>query len=218
MLSKNALFKAYGRLSYPGAFSVYSAIVFPHRLVSTFIPEDGVIYDMGCGFGVFSLLLASDKKSRKVIGIDTSQRRIDAAQRAAKRLRIENVSFRVGDALDFEEPVCDGMIINNLLHHLDGRANQERFVSQAVKGINPGGRVVIVDIKKKPRYKYYFTLLIDKIMYPGDIIEFPKEVELRQIFQQLSFHFRVVPQEIHKGMPYSYILYTADHSSHSNEE
>ena len=90
MLSKNALFKAYGRLSYPGAFSVYSAIVFPHRLVSTFIPEDGVIYDMGCGFGIFSLFLASEKRGRTLVGIDSSQRRINAAQGAAKKLGIDN--------------------------------------------------------------------------------------------------------------------------------
>ena len=206
---KKQIYKAYGRYSYGGAFCIYSWLVFPHDIVSRMIPKEGTIYDLGCGFGSFSIYLAIKCKQRSVIAIDHSSKRVDSAKRALKNLNIRNLTFKYSDVLSFNYDNCDAVIINNLLHHLSGWPNQKMFLEKIVPTIKPGGQVIIIDIAKRPQWKYYFTLTIDKIMYPGDYIEFPKKSVLEEFFIDNDCTFEVSAEPLHHRMPYSYIMYTA---------
>src|SRR4029077_18882442 len=59
--------------------------------VGQYLPRQGRVLDLGCGFGLFSLYYASVRPSIEIEGIDLSERRIAMARKAATRLRVPNV-------------------------------------------------------------------------------------------------------------------------------
>lgn len=73
--------------------------------------------DLGCGDGWVALHCA--KLGVQVVGLDSSSIAITQAKRRAKDQGIENVTFKVGDALDvgYRKPIFDGIIDRGMLHH-----------------------------------------------------------------------------------------------------
>src|SRR5204862_3463781 len=53
--------------------------------IGQYLPAEGLVLDVGCGFGLFSLYYASLEAGRQVQGIDVDRRRIGIARRAAVR-------------------------------------------------------------------------------------------------------------------------------------
>src|SRR3972149_3109544 len=45
---------------------------FPFEAVLPLVPKEGAIYDVGCGFGLFSYLLAKGRSKRRVVAYDPS--------------------------------------------------------------------------------------------------------------------------------------------------
>src|SRR5215475_4008233 len=70
--------------------------------IGQYLPDDGSVLDIGCGFGLFSLYFAETGPRRFVRGLDVNGRRIALARRAAAHLGIDNVAYAEGDARDFK--------------------------------------------------------------------------------------------------------------------
>ena len=94
-----------------GAFSFFQTNVEAiERLYSEAISmlseiEDKTIYDLYCGTGTISQILA--KKAKKVIGIEIVEEAVDSARNSAKLNNIENVTFIAGDVLKTVHTVSD---------------------------------------------------------------------------------------------------------------
>jgi ubiquinone/menaquinone biosynthesis C-methylase UbiE len=104
-----------------------------------------VIADLGAGEGAFSLLLA--QRAKKVIAVDTSAKMIEVAREQALRHDVKNVDYRLGDMeeLPIESSSVDIVFFSQSLHHA---LHPERAVSEANRILNPGGRIVILDLVK----------------------------------------------------------------------
>src|SRR2546428_267714 len=70
--------------------------------IGQYLPAEGAVLDLGCGFGLFSLYYAATGPRRFLRGIDVNARRIALARRAAARLGIDNVAYEVADARHFK--------------------------------------------------------------------------------------------------------------------
>src|SRR5256712_9813192 len=70
--------------------------------IGQYLPDEGPVLDIGCGFGLFSLYYAATAPRRFVRGLDMNGRRIALARRVAARLGIDNVAYSEGDARDFK--------------------------------------------------------------------------------------------------------------------
>jgi tRNA/tmRNA/rRNA uracil-C5-methylase (TrmA/RlmC/RlmD family) len=68
--------------------------------IEQYLPNEGTVVDLGCGFGLFSLYMAACKPNTQVIGLDMNARRLQIAQQAAERLGITNISFQRQDLRD----------------------------------------------------------------------------------------------------------------------
>src|SRR5262245_52087695 len=68
--------------------------------IGQYLPAEGPVLDIGCGFGLFSLYYAATGPRRVVRGLDVNARRIALARRAAARLALANVVYEQGDARD----------------------------------------------------------------------------------------------------------------------
>ncbi|MGA9668151.1 MAG: metalloregulator ArsR/SmtB family transcription factor [Terracidiphilus sp.] len=104
-----------------------------------------VIADLGAGEGAFSLLLA--QRAKRVIAVDTSAKMIEVAREQALRHDVKNVDYRLGDMEDLpiESSSIDIVFFSQSLHHA---LHPERAVAEAGRILNPGGRIVILDLVK----------------------------------------------------------------------
>ncbi|MGA3045820.1 MAG: metalloregulator ArsR/SmtB family transcription factor [Terracidiphilus sp.] len=104
-----------------------------------------VIADLGAGEGAFSLLLA--QRAKRVIAVDTSAKMIEVAREQALRHDVKNVDYRLGDMeeLPIESSSVDIVFFSQSLHHA---LHPERAVAEAGRILNPGGRIVILDLIK----------------------------------------------------------------------
>jgi ubiquinone/menaquinone biosynthesis C-methylase UbiE/DNA-binding HxlR family transcriptional regulator len=104
-----------------------------------------VIADMGAGEGAFALLLA--QQAKRVIAVDSSARMIEVARDQALRHGVDNVEYRLGDMEEI--PIADAEVdlvfFSQSLHHA---LHPERAVDEAWRILQPGGRIVILDLVK----------------------------------------------------------------------
>jgi ArsR family transcriptional regulator len=104
-----------------------------------------VIADMGAGEGAFALLLA--QQAKKVIAVDSSAKMIEVGREQALRHGVENVEYRLGDMEEI--PIADAEVdlvfFSQSLHHA---LHPERAVDEACRILQPGGRLVILDLVK----------------------------------------------------------------------
>jgi ArsR family transcriptional regulator len=103
------------------------------------------IADLGAGEGAFSLLLA--QRATRVIAVDTSAKMIEVGREQARREGIMNLDYRLGDMeeLPIKNGEVDLAIFSQSLHHA---LHPGRAVQEAWRILQPGGRIVILDLLK----------------------------------------------------------------------
>jgi ArsR family transcriptional regulator len=104
-----------------------------------------VIADLGAGEGSFSQLLA--QRAERVIAVDNSAKMVEYGARLARENGIENVEYRQGDleSPPIEDATIDLAFFSQSLHHA---LHPDRAVAAAARLLKPGGRIVILDLKK----------------------------------------------------------------------
>ena len=107
--------------------------------IEQYLPNEGTILDMGCGFGLFALYMASRKPRAHVIGIDLSAKRLAMARDAARHLGLTNVTFLQTD-LRQRRPTAGlaGAYALDVRHHVQVAAG-DRLVRDRFERIAPGG-------------------------------------------------------------------------------
>jgi ArsR family transcriptional regulator len=104
-----------------------------------------VIADLGAGEGSSALLLSQN--AVRVIAVDTSAKMLDVARDQALRAGIQNVEYRLGDMeeIPIDSATVDLAFFSQSLHHA---LHPARAVSEAHRILQPGGRIVILDLVK----------------------------------------------------------------------
>lgn len=124
------------------------------------LPETGLCVDIGCGAGLVCHAAAVARPELEVLGIDVDPRRIEMAQRAGAGA--ENPAFRVGDWYEEVEEAVDAFVFVDVLHHL-AEEEQERILGFCASRLRPGGRILIKDVGLRPRWKYAYNVLFDRL-------------------------------------------------------
>jgi ubiquinone/menaquinone biosynthesis C-methylase UbiE/DNA-binding transcriptional ArsR family regulator len=101
------------------------------------------IADLGAGEGAFALLLA--QRARKVIAVDNSAKMIEVGREQAHKNGVKNIEFRLGDMeeVPIKSGAVDLVFFSQSLHHA---LHPERALAEASRVLEPGGRVVILDL------------------------------------------------------------------------
>ncbi|NYF90248.1 class I SAM-dependent methyltransferase [Tunturiibacter empetritectus] len=114
------------------------------EITEALFPEDGplsgtYVLEVGCGPGFYSRRLAQRYPTIRTMGIDMSARLLEWAKVRASNLRLQNCSFREGDAQALPElnaPV-DAVICSRLLLIVPDR---EAVLAEVFRILRPGGR------------------------------------------------------------------------------
>jgi SAM-dependent methyltransferase len=106
------------------------------------VPRQGFILDLGCGYGFAMHWLAYATDRRSLQGVDYDEDKIRVARRTAPGH--PRIRFEVRDILDWEYPLCDGILLLDVLHYWTPQ-KQQRILDNTRRALRPGGRLVLRD-------------------------------------------------------------------------
>ncbi len=177
--------------------------------IEQYLPDKGVILDLGCGFGLFSLFMAARKPNTHVVGLDISAARLEIAREAARKLGLSNVTYLQRDLRTWHpDQTIAGAYALDIFHHLPPE-NGNRLLAELFACIEPGGRFLLKDIDTMPRGMLWFTYLLDVLMSPRDDFHYRSAgAWLRQLrdsgFAPIHLHY------LWDILPYPHILLICD--------
>lgn len=154
----------------------------PLQQIDDALPQHGLILDLGCGEGAISNFLAA-KKTRNVIGIDIDKKRV---QRSYQK----NLKFIHGDAIKFNVKSVDGIVISDVLHHINFQ-DQEKLLENISRNLKKGGVVVIKEIDTGEFIRSWLSRFWDFVFYPMDKIYFSNSKDLSSKLTKLGFSVKI---------------------------
>jgi SAM-dependent methyltransferase len=154
-ISATAAYYLHGTLR--GKFRLWAKLLDRLRLRG-----DERILDLGCGRGAVLLMAAQHLTSGRAVGIDL-WRTVDQSGNSAEATRRNAIAEGVADrvelhtgnmtALPFEDNGFDVVLSSLAIHNIPGRAGREQAISEAVRVLRPGGRLLIVDVRGTGQYQ-----------------------------------------------------------------
>ncbi len=130
------------------------------------IQGDERILDLGCGRGAVLLMAAQHLTTGRAVGVDlwrTVDQSGNSAAAAQRNAVAEGVADRVElhtadmKALPFADNSFDIILSSLAIHNISGRAGREKAISEAVRVLRPGGRLMILDIRGTRHYQEQLT-------------------------------------------------------------
>lgn len=164
------------------------------------IPRKGKILDLGCGYGIFSNYLALSSSRRQIIGVDTDREKISYASRG-----IKNVSLGIGDATKMKLKNFDCIILHVVLHHLNSRQEQIKLVEKCKNMLSKNGILLIVEVDRKPFWKWMLGRMADFGLYKGGSIYYIYKEKMISLLENY-FPGNVKIQKLYNN-PFSVIAY-----------
>lgn len=176
--------------------------------IGQYLPADGAVLDIGCGFGLFSLYYAATGPRRFVRGLDVDGARIALARRAAARLGLDNVAYEVSDARDFKgDDEVSAAYMLDIVHHVPP-ASVPPLVRALRRALPVGGRLLVKDVDTHPAPKRWFTWLLDKAVAPATPVHYWSADRLTAVLEAAGFgvhrHLMV------DWLPYPHVLYVCE--------
>jgi len=173
--------------------------------IGQYLPDEGDVLDVGCGFGLFSLYYAQLRPRARFHGLDVDARRIALARRAAARLGLGNVAYEVGDARGFRAGAeHTGAYMLDIVHHVPREAVPP-LLAELHAALRPGACLVLKDVDTRPAYKRWFTYALDRLVTPGSPPDYWSAETLQATLERVGF--RVHRHLMVDFLPYPHVLY-----------
>jgi cyclopropane fatty-acyl-phospholipid synthase-like methyltransferase len=138
------------------------------------VPAGSTVFDIGCGAGLFLMLLAVRERGIQGLGIDISEPAIALAEQARRRLpHPQRLKFVVDrDDNMWPSATFDVVSMIDVLHHLPP-SKQPELLHKAASAVRPGGLLLFKDIGERPRWKATANRMHDLVLARQWIHYFP---------------------------------------------
>ncbi len=167
----------------PLNYDYFRSLILPLKEIDHFIPNQGNIIDLGCGEGVIAKYLARNKK-RIVIGVDKDRSRLP-------NIKNSNLLFQYGDITKIDIKDSNGIVISDVLHHLE-TSNQKKLITKLAKKLKKGGILIIKEIDTKEFVRSKLSRFWDLLLYPQDKIFYWDSSDLKNFLISLGFKVKLV--------------------------
>ena len=186
----------------------------PFDAVDSLVPRTGLVLDLGCGHGVFSLWLARSSVSRTVHGVDVSSAKLVHARRAVSAAGLDaRIDIdQVDPGWEPEGSTYDAVVVNDVLYLMD-RRDASRLILACCRALSPGGTLVVTEVAESPRLKYLLGLIQEWVAVRGLRITQgtgldPRPMEtVRSTLDGIAW--TVVEHRLDHGYPYSHAALVA---------
>jgi ubiquinone/menaquinone biosynthesis C-methylase UbiE len=125
---------------------------------------NGRVLDVGTGPGWIPIQLALRHPGWEIWALDASEDMLDLGRRHAVAAGVaERIHFMKGDAasLPFENGEFDLAVSHFMLHHME---HPETVFDEMARVVHGGGRIVIKDLVRQPRWKAKLLLAFSKLV------------------------------------------------------
>lgn len=160
-------------------------ILLPFVCIEPYLPKKGFIINLGSGYGSYDIYFALKEPKRKILGLELVKKRVNVAKQAAKG--IKNINFKLQDFTKYYKlEYADAICMIDLLHHIPS-FTQKVILKECFKKLKKNGILIIKDVAEKPRWKFLYNYLHDKIMTKNDKLYFLKMKEFKQELKDIKF-------------------------------
>jgi 2-polyprenyl-3-methyl-5-hydroxy-6-metoxy-1,4-benzoquinol methylase len=170
-----------------------------------YLPEEGRIVDLGCGYGYFSNVLAVTSIRREVLGVDLDANRVEKARRSIGKR--SGINFLQQEISGWSIPACEGIAMVDLLHYFP-RPVQDELLDRCYYSLAPGGKLLLREVDVRPRVKFWFNYLHEWLLTRINFTQsttrglfFRSSEEISGVLRYLGFTIALVKEE--KITPYS---------------
>ncbi|MFI5361367.1 MAG: class I SAM-dependent methyltransferase [Elusimicrobiota bacterium] len=137
----------------------------PYGEMASHLPPNGLIFDLGCGHGLFSMELVRTSPARRVVGFDLDPERIRIARKACAG--VENLLFEDAALSPLEGRTQrlgrpDAISMIDVLHYLEPR-DQESLLAQAWRVLPDHGVLIVREVSPERGWISKWNRLYEKI-------------------------------------------------------
>ncbi|HEY3141502.1 MAG TPA: class I SAM-dependent methyltransferase [Acidimicrobiales bacterium] len=155
--------------SYEGAPRITRALVAARLAIAPLRPLEretrslhGRMLSLGSGISAIERYLVECNPVLEIEGIDLDPRRVELI--SSTRQRCPRVTLRQGDATKIDEPpVYAGVLVCDAMHHFDPEYHKP-LVRAIANCLVPGGVCIVKDLDVRPRWKYEWNRLHDRVV------------------------------------------------------
>lgn len=194
------LARLYAGLGWPSVFTRIRLWTAPYRRLEPLIPREGVILDLGTGYGTFANLLALQAPGRRVVGLE-----LDRAKAAVADRGVPGAVFSLENAVEAPLPEADAILLIHVLHHLRSFEEQALLLRRCRAALKPGGRLIVCEVDRRPWWKFALAHLADWILYPGDPILYRMPEDLAALLSAEGFSSELL--RVDEGTPFSHVAF-----------
>lgn len=138
--------------------------------------DDYKILDVATGTGSIAIDISKKAKAKnkhvEIVGVDFNSDMIKIAEDKIKKKKINNICFKIEDAMDLVEPGCayDVVTVGFLLRNVD---DIEIFSDELKRILKKGGKFIILEMGKPENkfLKVFFRLYFILIRLIGSLID-----------------------------------------------
>jgi SAM-dependent methyltransferase len=178
--------------------------------IEQYVPRQGFIVDLGCGYGLFSNLLVEASPRRRVLGLDIDERKINIARSTVAGR--DALRFELADVVRVPPPRCDAIVIVDVLYLLD-LGDQELVLRNCAAALAEGAPLVVKAQESRVDARYaltyaqeVFSVGLGLTRRSADRFHFPSRATALAMLERTGFRAEVI--EMH-GRPYTDVLYLA---------
>ncbi|MCX6285727.1 MAG: MMPL family transporter [Bacteroidetes bacterium] len=182
-----------------------------YSLLNEYVPRQGEILDMGCGYGFISYMLALTSAERMITGIDYDDDKIRVAEGGF--IKSLQVTFKATDIRLYEFSPKDCIILSDVLHYILP-ADQERLLMKCMTNLKQDGIVIIRDADanreeghSRSRLTELFStgMKFNKTYGETSRLHFISTDRIRQIASQTGFSLEIIGSKTYSSNTY-YLL------------
>lgn len=148
-----------------GAYLLLRSLGFPGlSTLERFMPRAGRILDLGCGYGLLSIVCGERSPGREVVGIDLLEERVAVGREVQRRHGGPgNVRLIAGDLADLPGGEFDAICFAHVLMYRP-LEEQRAVLARCRERLTPGGVLLLAEAVSEPAWKARLARLQEKIV------------------------------------------------------